>query len=448
MSGGWASPVLITQTTLVDGTGAPPISDAAILIRDGRIVAAGPAAAVRAHPEAEQAEVVDASGTWTIPGLIDAHIHAALTGFESMSVFLACGVTTVRDVIGPLEVMTSIRDRLATSDAPGPRFVFCGPLIDGDPASFPNNLLPIIQATPDAAAAASLADECINQGAGAVKLYFRLPRASLQAAIARVAGRVPVTGHRGLTRASEAVVDGINSFEHVVVTIYNDVVREEDRFDALRDSMADPNFWIRLHEGWARADLGGQGAQSLLEAMHRGDVTLDPTLDITALVGGGTRGDDPNLRHVRPELRQVWEMRRQAAGSRPEADPEVGRAGHAACGDFVRRYHAIGGRVIAGTDVGAVPYLVPGFSLHAEMRMLVDAGLNAAAALRAATLDAAKALRIDRDTGSIEPGKAADLVILERNPMEDITHGCAIREVLREGVRYRPSGLLGKKEMP
>lgn len=442
MNGGWAAPVLITQTTLVDGTGGDHVSDAAILVRAGRILAAGPTHAVRAHPEAAQAEPTDASGTWTIPGLIDAHIHSALTGFESMPVFLACGVTTVRDVGGPLDVVTSIRDRLAAEEGPGPRFIFCGPLIDGEPASFPSAVLPIIASTPGPAAAADLADECIERGAGAIKLYFRLPRPSLQAAIARVAGRVPVTGHLGLTRASEAVEDGVNCFEHVVVTIYNDVVREEDRFDALRDSMADPNFWIRLHEGWARADLGGQGAQSLLEAMRRRDVTLDPTLDITALVGGGTRGDDPNLRHVRPELRQIWEIRRQAADSRPEADPEVGRPGHAACGDFVRRYHAIGGRVIAGTDVGAVPYLVPGFSLHAELNMLVEAGLSPGAALRAATLDAATALRIDGDTGSIEPGKAADLVILERNPLHDITHVGSIREVMRGGVRYRPSQLL------
>lgn len=446
MSGSLAAPVLITQTTLVDGTGAPPMAAAAVLVRDGRIVAVGPDAVVRLHPAAGSAELVEAQGTWTIPGLIDAHIHSAVTGFESMPVFLACGITTVRDVGGPLDAVTSIRDRLASGEAPGPRFVFCGPLIDGEPASFPSALLPILQATPDAAAAAALADECIARGAGAIKLYFRLPRASLRAAIQRVAGRVPVTGHLGLTRASEAVASGINCFEHVVVTIYNDVVREEDRFDALRDSMTDPTFWTNLYAGWSRANLDGPGAQSLLEAMRRADVSLDPTLDITALVGARGVAEDPNLRFVRRELRQIWdqiwEMRRQAAAPRPEADPEIARAGHAACGEFVRRYHAIGGRVIAGTDVGAVPYLVPGFSLHDEMRMLVEAGLSTAAALRAATLDAAKALRIDGDTGSIEPGKSADLVILERNPLGDITHVGSIREVIREGVRYRPSELL------
>ena len=434
--------LLVEGGTLIDGTAAKPLAGAAVLIAGGDIIDAGPAARVGTRPECATAERLDARGLWIIPGLIDSHIHAALTGFESMPVFLACGVTTVRDVGGPLDIMTDTRDRLDAGETAGPRFIFCGPLIDGDPPSFPSGLLPIIASTPDAAAAADLADECIARGAGAIKLYFRLPRESLRAAIARVAGRVPVTGHLGRTRASEAVEDGINCFEHVVVTIYNDVVREEDRFDAVRDSMADPNFWIKLHEGWARADLDGRGAQSLLEAMRASDVTLDPTLDITALVGARAAAEDPSLRHIRPELRQLWEMRRQASGPRPEADPAIARAGHAACGDFVRRYHELGGRVIAGTDVGAVPHLVPGFSLHGELRMLVAAGLSPAAALRAATLDAAKALRIEAETGSIEPGKAADLVLLEGNPLEDIAHVASIREVVRKGVRYRPSDLL------
>ncbi len=434
--------ILITGTTLLDCAGDKPLGPAGILVRNGRVVATDRADAIAAHPEARGAEVVDAAGTWTIPGLIDAHIHSALTGIESMPVFLACGVTTVRDVGGPLDAVTAIRDRLAAGDLVGPRFVFCGPLIDGEPASFPSGLLPILQSTSDAAAAAALADECIARGTGAIKLYFRLPRESVRAAIKKVDGRVPVTGHLGRTRASEAVEDGINCFEHVIVTIYNDVAREEDRFDAVRDSMADPAFWIRLQQGWSRADLDGGGARSLLEAMLRRGVTLDPTLDIAALVGARRDTDDPSLRHVRTELRQMWELRRQAAGQRPELDPAVARAGHAVCGEFVRRYHDMGGRVIAGTDVGAVPYLVPGFSLHGELRELVAAGLSNDAVLRAATIEAARALRIDADTGSIEPGKCADLVILERNPLEDIANVASVREVLREGRRYRPADLL------
>jgi len=435
--------VLITGTTLVDCAGGKPMDQAAILVRDRRIVATGVGDSIAAHAEAAGADIVDATGTWTIPGLIDAHIHSALTGIESMPVFLACGVTTVRDVGGPLDAVVAIRDQLTAGDLPGPRFIFCGPLIDGEPASFPSGLLPILQSTPDAGAAAALAEECIARGAGAIKLYFRLPRASLQAAIKQVAGRVPVTGHLGRTRASEAVEDGINCFEHVVVTIYNDVVREDGRFDAVRDSMADPMFWIRLHEGWARADLSGDAPRALLDAMLARDVTLDPTLDIAALVGGRRDADHPTLQHVRTELRQMWELRRHAAGPRPEVEPALAHAGHAACGEFVRRYHGMGGRVIAGTDVGAVPYLVPGFSLHGELAELVAAGLSTEAALRAGTIEAARALRVDRETGSVEPGKSADLVILERNPLEDIANVAAIREVMREGKRYRPADLLG-----
>ncbi len=434
--------LLIEGGTLIDGTRAEPLPDAAVLTQSGRIVDAGPAARVGARPECAGAERIDARGTWIIPGLIDAHIHSTLTGPESMPVFLACGVTTVRDVGGPLDAMTSIRDRLAAGDAPGPRFVFCGPLIDGEPPSFPNAILPIIQATPDAAAAAALAEECLARGAGAIKLYFRLPRASVGEVVRRVAGRVPVTGHLGRTRASEAVAEGINCFEHAVVTLYNDVAPESRRFDAVSASMADPGFWSGLVEGWAESDLDAAPAQLLLEDMRRADVTLDPTLDIVSLTGRRAT-EDPHLRYVRRELRQVWEMRGQAAGDRPAIDAAVAERGHRACGEYVRRYQAMGGRVVAGTDVGAVPYLVPGFSLHGEIRMLAEAGLSNHDVLRAATIEAARALRIDAETGSIEAGKTADIVLLEANPLDDIKHVGSIREVIREGRRYRPADLLG-----
>ena len=116
--------------------------------------------------------------------------------------------------------------------------------------------------------------------------------------------------------------------------------------------------------------------------------------------------------------------------------------GHAKCDELVRRYHEMGGRVLAGTDVGAVGGLVSGFSLHAEIGMLVGAGLSPAAALKAATLDAAHALRIDAETGSIEAGKSADLVILEADPLADIRNLGRVRTVLRAGVPHDSAALL------
>lgn len=438
--------VLLEGATLIDGTGAPPLAGAAVLVRQGRIVAAGPAGAVRAHPEAATAERLGVSGCWIVPGLIDAHIHSALTGPESMPLFLACGVTTVRDVGGPLDLVTRLSDETAGGAIAAPRFIFSGPLIDGEPPSFPNALLPIIQATPDAEAAAALAEECLAHGAGSIKLYFRLPPDSVREAVARVAGRVPVTGHLGRTRASEAVAAGINGFEHAVVTLYNDVAPEARRFDAVASSMADPNFWNGLVEGWGESDLDAPDAQRLLEEMRRADVTLDATLDLVSLAGRRDT-EDPNLRYVRPELRQVWKLRRQAAGERPVLEPAVAERGHGNCAEFVRRYHALGGRVIAGTDVGAVPYLVPGFSLHGEMRMLRAAGLSAHDVLRAATLEAARALRIDSDTGSIEAGKCADLVVLEADPLADIGNADRVRSVMRAGLLHRPEELLAPADL-
>jgi hypothetical protein len=444
VKGGAVAKLLIQHGTVIDGTGGRALNDGAVLIVDGRIAAVGATAEVAGRPEAAGAEVVDAAGCWVIPGLIDAHIHSALTGVGSMPVFLGCGVTTVRDVGGPLEVMTDIRDQLAAGAVAGPRFVFSGPLIDGEPPSFPNAALPIIASTADGAAAATLAEQCIAAGAGSIKLYFRLGCDAVRAAIERVAGRVPVTGHLGRTLASEAAEAGINGLEHVIVTAYNDVAPEGRRFDAMTSSMATGEFWSGLLGGWADVDLDAASAQRLLELLRERDVTLDPTLDITRTGLGGLPSDEgaPPAQYVRPELRQAWSM--QAPGQRaPDvAARDIARRGHAKCDELVRRYHAMGGRVTAGTDVGAVRNCVPGFSLHGEMRMLRDAGLSNEAVLRAATIDAARAMRIDDETGSIEVGKAADLVVLEGDPLADVRNVGRVRTVVRGGVAHDAAALL------
>jgi hypothetical protein len=440
---------LIRGATLIDGRGGAPVADAAVLITDDRIEAAGPRAQVEQHPSAASAEIVEAAGRWIIPGLIDAHIHATLTGLESMRVFLACGVTTVRDIGGPLDVVVGIRDSLAAGDLPGPRFIFAGPLIDGEVPSFPNSILPIIESTADAQVAADLADECVARGAGSIKLYFRLPRESVGAVVKRIAGRVPVTGHLGRTWASQAVAEGINGFEHAIITLYNDLAPDGRGFDAMTSSMASGDFWTDLLAGWADVDAGSRASQTLLESMLARDVTLDPTLDITR--GGlGTplpQEPNPNFKYVRKELATVWEAGRAAQRNAPPPPAErreIAARGHAVCDDVVRRYHEMGGRVLAGTDVGAVPMLVPGFSLHGEIGMLVGAGLSTSAALKAATIDAATALRIEKETGSIEAGKIADIVVLEADPLADIANLGRVRTVFRAGVAHDAATLLAE----
>jgi hypothetical protein len=438
--------LLIEHATLIDGVAPAPHTDASVLVSGDRIVDSGPSARVAAHREAAQARRIDARGRWIIPGLIDSHVHTALVGFEAMPVFLAAGVTTVRDTGGPLDLMEEFRDRLAAGESPGPRLIFCGPLIDGEPLSWPAAVLPIAEPTARADGAARLADECIARGAGSVKLYFRLPRESLRAAIARVAGRVPVTGHLGAVRASEAVADGIDGFEHALITLHNDVVPDAMRFDVDRDSMTDPAFWPGLLRAWAEADLDAPPAQALLDSMRAHDVTLDPTLDL--LSDRGREEDDPRLRYVRAELRGGWDMLRAARGAgRPEPQPFV-RRGLERVGEYVRRYHALGGRVIVGTDTGAIPYVIPGFGIHAEMQLLAEAGLSAAAVLRAATIEAARALRIEGETGSIEPGKCGDLVLLDADPLADIANVARIHSVVRAGVIQEPARLLAPLDAP
>jgi imidazolonepropionase-like amidohydrolase len=426
--------LLVAGGVLIDGTGAAPVRDGAVLAKDGRIVAAGAAAEVRTHPDAAEAEQLDARGKWVIPGLIDAHVHLVLTGLESLPVFLACGVTAVRDVGGHLDGITAIAEAERSGATPGPRVVYSGPLIDGEVPSWPPADLPIIVSSSGPEDAARIADECIARGAESVKLYFRLPLGSVRAAIARVDGRVPVTGHLGRTLASEAVAAGINAFEHIVVTLYNDVVEESARFDAMQSEMSQPGFWGQLLAGWAGADLDGAGTQRLLEAMREHDVALDPTLDL--MEGGGTI-DRPEAMRYAPRGRE-WPAR----PADPPPLPDFVLRGRERMRDCVRRYHEMGGRVTAGTDVGAAPYAVAGFSLHGEMRLLAASGMAKDAVLRAATLDAARSMRIDADAGSIEPGKSADMVVLDADPLADIAAVERVHRVVRAGVVHEPAPLL------
>ena len=142
---------------------------------------------------------------------------------------------------------------------------------------------------------------------------------------------------------------------------------------------------------------------------------------------------NPRLAYVRKKLAAGWQFLRANAPTEPD-DDGLAERGHAKCDDFVRRYHELGGRVTAGTDVGAVPFIVPGFSLHDEIAMLVGAGLSPSSAINAATIEAAKALRIDQETGSVEPGKCADLVILDGDPLVDNRNLGRISTAVRAGT--------------
>ena len=424
--------LVVRDVTLIDGTGAPPVEGAVIAIEDGRIAAAG--ASDVAQPEG--AEVIDGRGLWAVPGLIDTHVHLELVGQEALPVFLALGLTTIRDLGGALDFLVEAR-RSLEAGAVGPRLLFTGPMIDGEPPTWPT----LVRPTPDPEAAARAVQEQLDAGADAIKLYTTLPPESLRRCIEQVGGRVPVTGHLGRTLASEAMEAGINGLEHALLTPYNDLAPEELR-TAPGEVMMSPGFWPKLNEGWRQAELDSERARRWIDLLVERDVSFCPTL--TVLPGAGDEPDPQELRYA-PRVAERWleatRQRQLQALPAWQGFPERARQVRAKLQELVARVHRAGGRVVAGTDTGEVRSLVPGFALHRELALLSGAGLSNMELLRAATARAAEALRRS-DLGTIEAGRRADLLLLRRDPLQDIGAFRDIHRGIHDGRVFDPAELL------
>ena len=453
----------ITGGALWDGTGAAPVPNSTVLIEGRRITAAGPGV----EPPAG-AELIDAAGKTVMPGLIDMHVHVMLSGEQdALYGFLGTGVTSVRDLGSDLDVTLPMREQIAAGERTGPRLFVYGPMNDGTPTIFGGrggaelSRLSTENATPEEGVATI--ERLIGRGVDGIKLYAGLRPDVAGPMIEAVAGRVPVTGHLGRMWASEAIDLGINCLEHVHATVYQDVVRPEDRHGREDGNGARPDYWQWLTEGWSRADLDADYVQRFIEQIVEHDVALSPT---TVLITGGmatneaaeepgqryrpralaerTRQRQETMRRMREEAER--EGREPPPSPRP-VDPETGRRALEHQLEFLRRVHAAGGRVLPSTDTGAAPLQVAGFALHRELALLVRGGIAASDVLQAATRQAAEFLGRGDDLGTIAAGKLADVLIVDGDPLTDIEASRRVVTVFQDGVRHDPQALLDRIEV-
>lgn len=410
--------LVISRVRVVHGDGRTT-PDATVTVAGGRIVAVGR----EGGPGSQNAAVhVDGTGKTLIPGLIDAHVHLE---DWTLPLFLKYGVTTVRDLHNDPSYVFSL-----PADAfDRPRIISAGALLD-EPPSFWKNALSIT--TPTEARAAVRRN--IDAGARVVKGYSRLQPALMCALVAEARARgVPVAAHLGMTNALEAADCGVTSIEHLSGIADAASADPGKLRNAHRDFLGG---WTAFEREWRALDpvRVERVARQLIDQR----VTIVPTLALHEAFSRLADKDlqqDPALADVPDRVRRVaWDPADIMGRARwtPAVLAEFKQT-FPLLQSFVSTYARLGGTIAAGTDT-AQQYVVPGASLHREIELYANSGLSPAAALKAATTDAAALLGISDMVGTIDVGKTADLVLLDADPIRDIKATRKIWKVIRKGV--------------
>ncbi|HEU5041342.1 MAG TPA: amidohydrolase family protein [Gemmatimonadales bacterium] len=426
----------LVGATLIDGSGGPALPDAVVVVRKGRIESVGTR---KGFTLPDRTTEVELAGRWIIPGLIDSHVHLTdgTAGALDWTLlrYLAWGVTTVRDAHGGLEAVLELREALNGGSEPGPRMYAAGAEIDGLPTTYAD----AIGANRPNDARRGV-DRLVNSGTDFVKVYTRVDPTLLAAVLDEAKTfNLRVSGHLGLTDAVTAARAGLASLEHL------SGVPEAATGDA---SSLYAAHYRSFFAGWTASERAWAGLDSaaldrVARELARAQVVVVPTLVLHETFG---RLDDPAvlpdsvLALVPAEAQRNWNVPDLIARAGWTADDFAAfRHSRAAQDLFVRRFEAAGGRIAAGTDA-ANQMLVPGYSLHQEMQLLVGAGLTPRDALLTATRNGALVLGLD-SLGLIAPGKAADLVVLSRDPLADIRNTLAITQVMSRGTLLSPDSL-------
>jgi imidazolonepropionase-like amidohydrolase len=368
------------------------------------------------------------------------HVHLTFDPLATqlLPLYLAHGVTTVRDVGGNLTVLTLLRNDLVAGRQCGPRLFFAGPLLDGIPPLWPDHTL-LVTAPQCARSAVRM---LLDQEVDCIKVYNNVPEAALIAIVeeARAGGRM-VIGHvpRSIS-TSRAVEIGMGCLEHIRVTGRELLSPEEaERIDPLPLGTRETLLWERF-------EVQSSGMERLIQRMVDADIFLDPTLIVDAFMFSDGMGDEAAAAlegRLSPAVRERLnrdDWMEQLAG--PAELKQRAAAGFEKRLHFVARCNEAGVKMLAGTDTFGPGAMLPGAGLLNELTLLHRAGLSPLEALQASTITAAAALGVEDRMGSLEQGKVADVVVLDADPLIDVRHTRSVRWVVKEGEIFSPSSLL------
>jgi len=417
----FATTIAIRGATLIDGTGAPPRPDALLVIREGRIVSVGPATAEALAALPAGATVRDAAGKWIVPGLIDAHIHAETE--EDLKEMFRWGVTCVRLMAEDVAAGKRLAERSRYPGSKMPDVFPAAPIFTAkggwwDQGEAPDASLNRTPGTPAEARASVSKAKAL--GAAEIKLmlddmaWCRGPQPALPRMSREVAGALVSEARRlglraivhapELANAKEAISDGATALAHGVL----------DRLDAktVAEMKKRPVFYVPTMDIFEfLAD-----PRAFVDQVLSDPVALSIGREKVSRYRSKAYADQyreryPNFENVRRHLPMLYQN--------------------------LRRLHDAGVPIALGTDMWAFP----GLGVSIEMDLYVRAGFSPIEAIRSATETSARSLEVEKDRGTLTPGKRADFLVLEDDASRDVKNVRRILEIYKDGE----GGPVGKR---
>jgi hypothetical protein len=433
--------LIFTNVNVVNTRDGMIARNMTVVIKKGRITGIGKVGLVE---EGRDIHIVNANGKYMVPGLWDMHVHSAFLSpaWDERVIYplyIANGVTGVRDMGGDPDVLERRRNRIESGDLLGPHLMLAGPFLAGGKSDQQT----IAVHTPEDARRA--VDAVKRRNLDFVKILSNIPRASYFAiADEAVKQKIPFAGHVPYSvSAAEATAAGQRSIEHLTGILLACSSREEELRAQGLAALANRDYASYEKLGTQIiATYDPTKARALFLQIAKSNTWQVPTLVWTQ---ANSRIDDPDLetdfrlRYVPASVRAQWNPAKLRERTSPGELASL-KAEAARDVELVRAMHSAGIQFMAGSD-GPDPYVFPGFSLHDELEWLVKSGFTPLQALQAATLRPAMFQAKMDQYGVVEKGSVADLVLLDANPLDDIRNTRKIFGVEVGGKYYSRQAL-------
>ena len=394
----------IAGATLIDATGAPPVADSIVIVRNGRIAAAGPRASVRIP---RGMRVVDGRQRTLLPGLWEMHIH--YSGIEFGPALLAAGITTARDCGGEFDFLTAQRDEIEKHGGPSPRLLLAGLVDAGGLKAFGH----VTAETPEEGR--TVVRRYHDAGFQQIKLYTFLTPEVVKA-IAEEAHRLglTVTGH---------VPQALNAFEGV-----------QSGMDQINHLNYASNMMRGPGGGRGTVDVNSEAAEAAIRFFKDHHTVIDPTAGWGEMASHSKEVDVASFEPGILKASFSQEMKFRGMGGNTTADQMRDRTRQSLA--VIGALHRAGVMIVPGSDTGLV-----GYGLHREIELYVEAGMTPMEAIQSATIVSARAMGLEREAGTIEAGKRADLFLVDGDPLRDVRDLRKVAGVVVNGRMYDPARL-------